>query len=149
MSAFQRLEPSRGPVVLLLAAYAWVLFIAGCSPSLDEAKLVLQQRVASQSRGRIKLVSFKKVEVHEFQVNGMQECRISYEGEIEFEDRGVWSRWAGNGSLLSFRFSPNGKRAATGSVADVINDLRGDKQMREGDRLTIVGVTIGTKSPSG
>ena len=135
--------------IALVATYAWVLFIAGCSPSLDEAKLVLQQRVASQSLGHIKLVSFTRTDVQEFQVKGVQDCRISYAGEIEFDHNGVWSRWAGNGSLLSFEFSPNGLRWAKGDVAVAINDLQGDRQMSEGDRIKIIGAMTGTKSENG
>ena len=149
--------------IALVAAYAWVLFIAGCSTSLDEAKLLLQQRVASQSLGHIKLVSFTRTDVQEFQVKGVQGCRITYTAEIEFEENGLWSRGVGKGSL-NFEFRPNPRTAEGKSasnprvvkggdaemvVVEMTRDLQGDRQMSEGDRIKIIGAMTGTKSKNG
>jgi hypothetical protein len=148
MSAFQRFSVS---VLCLL------LFVA-CSPSLDEAKQALQQRITSQSEGRIKLVSFAVKEVNEFQAAGVQKRRIRYAAQIEFEENGLWSRGVGNESL-HFAFSPNPRREdgystpnshKTEAIADqMMKDLQGERQMTKGDVTRIVGVMTGTKSENG
>jgi len=147
MSALQRFS---------FSVCCFLLFM-GCSPSLDEAKQVLQQRIASQSQGCIKLVSFAVTEVQEFQAAGVEKRRIRYAAQIEFVENGLWSRGVGSGSL-NFEFSPNprteeGKstyssRAASGVAAEMIRDLQGDRLMSEGERIRILGVMTGTKSES-
>jgi hypothetical protein len=133
-----------------LSALTWVLsalclpLFVGCSPSLDEARQVLQQRITTQSQGHIKLVSFRKTDLQEFQVKGVPGRRLRYAAEVEFAHRGIWSGWAGM-ECLSFEFSPN-DRSEQGNVAEIIDDLRGNRQMYEGDRIRIAGVMTGTKS---
>jgi hypothetical protein len=135
-----------------------LLLLAGCSPSLDEAKQVLQQRIASQSQGCIKLVGFSVTEVQEFQAAGVQKRRIRHAAQIEFEENGLWERGVGNKSL-NFAFSPNPRRTDgystpnphnTGAIADqMMKDLQGERQMSKGERVRIVGLMTGTKSEGG
>jgi hypothetical protein len=148
ISAFQRFSVS----VLCL------LLFFGCSPSLDDAKQALQQRITFQSEGRIKLVSFAVTEVQEFQAAGVQKRRIVYAAQIEFEENGLWSRGVGSGSL-NFEFRPNprtadGKstynpRAANEVAAQMMKDLQGERQMSKGDCEKIVGTMTGSKLESG
>ena len=137
LSAFQHFS---------LSAFVLVLF-AACSPSLDEAKQVLQQRVTSQSQGHIKLVSFRKTALQEFQVKGVRGRRISYAAEVEFAHRGIWSGWMGEGSVR-FDYSPT-DRSEQGTTSEIIGDLWGKRQMYEGDRIKIAGVMAGTNTASG
>ena len=137
MSAFQRFSSS----------VCCFLLFAGCSPSLDEAKQVLQQQITSQSQGHIKLVSFRKTALQEIQVQGVLGRRIIYAAEVEFDQRGLWSRGVGNKSL-GFEFSPN-LIPATGDIAGMMKDLQGERQMCEGERVRIAGMMTGTKPESG
>jgi len=134
--------------VTFLATYAWVLFIAGCSPSLDEAKLVLQQRIASESQEHIRVVSFTKTDEQKFETGGVQGRRISYAAEVEFDDDGLWSRGVGN-EALAFEFSTNLPPKHAGGVALAMMDLGGVRHMFKGECIKIVGVMTGTKSESG
>jgi len=138
MSAFQCFS---------LSAFCLLLF-AGCSPSLDEAKLVLQQRIATESQGHIKLVSFSKTELQEFQAKGVAGRRLSYAADIEFDANGVWSRWADNPTHLNFEFAAVGRMWA-GTAGTITSDLQGNRVMSKGDRIKIAGVMTGTKSEQG
>ena len=137
ISAFQRFSVS---------AFCLLLFV-GCSPSLDEAKQALQQRITSQSQGHIKLVSFRKTALQEFQVKDAQGRRLSYAAEVEFVHRGIWSGWMGEGTIR-FDYSPT-DRSEQGTTSEIIGDLWGKRQMYEGDRIKIAGVMTGTNSTSG
>ena len=129
------------------SAFCLLLF-AGCSPSLDEAKLVLQQRISTESQGHIKLVSFRKTDLQEFQVKGVPGRRLSCAADVEFDHSGVWSRGVGNKSL-GFEFSPNDSLMARGDIAEMMKDLQGERQMCKGERIRIAGVMTGAKSESG
>ena len=138
MSAFQRFSSS----------VCCFLLFAGCSPSLDEAKQVLQQRITSQSKGHIKLLSFRKTALQEFQVKGVTGRRVNYAAEVEFDHSGIWSRGVGN-KTLGFEFSPNDPLMAKGDIAEMMKDLQGERQMCERERIRITGRITGTKFESG
>ena len=145
MSAFQHVSFSA--FGLMVSAFCFFLFV-GCSPSLDDAKLVLQQRIATESQGHIKLVSFSKTDLKEFQAKGVPGRRLSYAADIEFDANGVWSRWVDNPTLLNFEFAAVGS-GQVGAVAVLTRDLQGHREMGKGDRIRIVGVMTGTKTEKG
>jgi hypothetical protein len=114
-------------------------------PSLAQQKL--QKQIDSQSGGFIKIINFKKTDGQSFESNGIKGYNMSYEAVIMFEKAGIWSTWA-FGDHLDFEFHP-GHVAERAGPAGMLNSLQGGKQMRQGDRVKLVGVIIAEKSENG
>ena len=123
------------------------LFMVGCSPSPEQARQVLQQRIESQAKGHIKLTSFIKTDGQDVQFMGTKGYRLTYIAEVEFDQDGVWTTWAQNG-YLGFEFSPGAQMAKTATM-QLLGSVQGDEQVHRGQRIKISGVMDGTKSENG
>lgn len=116
------------------------------TPSVEQAKEVLQSRIDSQSKGNVKLINFTKTDGQSVN-SGVQGYRLFYTAEIEFEQNGLWTTWAQNG-YLGFEFSP-GVHAPQTATMQLLSSVSGDQEMHRGQRITIAGVINGEKSERG
>ena len=80
-------EPQTKFVSAILSILAVVL-LAGCSsrPSESTGRAVLQNAIATESKGMIKLVSFRKTNG----TGGGTYYHMEYEAQIEFSATGTW-----------------------------------------------------------
>ncbi len=86
------------PFLALIGA----LLIAGCSsstPSVTTGRKVIEDRIASESKGLIKLVSFKKTNGQSFEVMGIKGYKMEYEARIEFLADCMWGGGGGPGQV--------------------------------------------------
>ena len=116
------------------------------TPSVEQAKEVLQARIDSQSKGNIKLINFSKTDGQRVDL-GVQSYRLFYTAEIEFEQNGIWTTWVQNG-YLGFEFSPGAHTPQTATM-QLLSSVSGDQEMHQGQRVTITGVINGEKSERG
>jgi hypothetical protein len=127
----------------LVACLLGCMPLVGCSgpPSEGVGRQVLEQRVRSQSNGKIKLVSFSKTNG----VDDKNSYRLEYEAEIEFLSNGSWTSGIDSGS---FEFSAD---AAPGpnSPGAMFALTMGTRDVRQGQREKIKGMMIFEKTEKG
>lgn len=84
----------------------------GCSGPPDEAtgRRAIEDRIAAQSQGRIRLNSFKKVNGQSAEINSVKVYTLEYEATIDFQQQCRWNVTAFAGALMdteaTFRTSP-------------------------------------------
>jgi hypothetical protein len=85
------LEVKRDAIVVSGAALL-LLFATSCSPtpSVANAKEIINGRIERQSKGRIMLVSFQKTNGQMGEIFGVKVYQLSYKGEIEFLEECFW-----------------------------------------------------------
>jgi len=88
-------------IARILAALLLIL-IPGCTsrlPSESDGRAALEQKIQQQSKGLIRLVSFRKTDGVEQVVMGMKAYQLTYTAEIELTDDCFW----GDGGLLGWQ----------------------------------------------
>ena len=86
-------KPASGTQTNIISTLFVTLFLcAGCSsqPSAGDAERVIQQKIDSQSGGRIKLAGFTKTNGQKGELLGVQIYSLEYEAEIEFMEECKW-----------------------------------------------------------
>ena len=114
------------------------LLIPGCSsstPSASTGRHVIEERIANESKGLIKLVSFEKTNGQSFEAMGVKGYNMEYKVEIEFVEDCSW----GGGGMFSqmqgqFSADPGGPSNALNALLYV-----GKKQMKKGQHETVTG----------
>jgi hypothetical protein len=97
------------PITMNFFMVLSLLPLLGCSsaPSSSVAEEFLRENINRESEGRIKLVSFSKINGQEAAPMGIPSYRLDYEAEIEFLDDCSWgtaggdNRWRGDFTVFS------------------------------------------------
>ena len=136
---------------ILLICFLLVLFI-GCSsvPSSDDAKQIIQERINKDSGGRIKLVSFQKMNGQEGNLLGFKVYNLEYQMEIEFVEDCKWitGHSAALGGEVGFRTSkPKGSQEFWDKFMD--DSTNPGKLVKKGHKERISGSIAFEKTDNG
>src|SRR5438270_10564011 len=98
--------------LLDLAAAAVLFLFTSCSssPTEDDARHILEQKIQDQSEGVIKLLSFHKTDGIERDIKGTKGYQIDYTAEVEFLENCAWlgsGNWAGHDFRAWRDYSPS------------------------------------------
>ena len=112
--------------VMAILFFAVAAFLSGgCSstPSESDAKKILESKIAKESGGLIKLVSFTKTNAILSEVQGVKVYTLEYEATIEFLEGRWWLFTQGfrvsrreSATFASARFRAGERRSITGEM---------------------------------
>lgn len=77
-------------VILLASALAILVACSGGKPSAGDGRTALQERIRSESGGRITLVRFEKTDAQQGEVFGVPLYEMQWTAEIEFTQDCKW-----------------------------------------------------------
>ena len=125
-----------------------VILMASCSgsrgfPAESNGRSVLEHKVAEQSGGNIKVVSFKKTNG----VDGGQIYQMEFQAEVEFQNSGAWAKGGKLAEHVFFKFSS--QQVEQGFAAMVAADLEGWQNVRKGERQSIKDTILFQKTEKG
>lgn len=115
---------------LVVCIILFIVALAGCGrsqPSAADGEKVIADKIASQSEGRIKLISFQKTNGQAAEVMGVSIYRLEYSAVIEFMEDGKWliddplGGAGGHAGFHTAKFQPkvaNGQFTWTNWVSD-------------------------------
>jgi hypothetical protein len=119
-----------------------VLMLAGCGksqPSESDGEKIIRDKIAGQSEGHIKLVSFKKTNGQAKEEEGISKYNLEYQAEIEFDKDCVW-QYMGGGYFILYK------------IAELPSDWDGKfggATMKRGQHVKLSGTVVFQKKENG
>lgn len=137
-------------VLLAIAAFYYLNQTTGFSlsgkPSEASGRIALEARIAKQSQGNIRLVSFSKTNGRDGEIFGRKVYEMDYEAEIEFGQDGSWLK-GDPMSGLGYGFTR--ERYGGNALAQFAASIDGAVPVRSGDRQKVSGKLLFGKSERG
>lgn len=134
----------------LLVTLFVMLMIAACSNSPPEtlARKKIENRVAEESKGQLRVIEFRKTDGHEFKFLGEKGYRINYEITIEAQQNLFWTDEFISGSGVRTTFYTI-NHAPEGMDKLIIGDFGKGKKLEKGERVTYSGSLTFSKTENG
>jgi hypothetical protein len=116
--------------LVIHAAFLAAVLLAGCSstPSASEGREVLEKQIENQSKGVIKLLTFRKTDGQEGELMGVRLYAMDFQADIEFNQDCYWGGPFGGFEVMTGEPGPFNAFM-----------FMGKRKARAGERFTISG----------
>ena len=142
--AFNRLQGASMKLILyiVIAGFGCVCLPSySAAPPVNDCKQAFENHIKEQSEGRIRLLTFKKLEGTQGEVAEVEVYALEYEAEVEFTENCKWLNGEGGytPSLLTVKPVSKSKDSSLRYVTRLDNAQRG-LIVQAGQRLILAGV---------